>query len=347
MDSFYNKSINKNKIYNLILMALISTTIGCGDTDKEDEIMSSENTDNIDQNNTDLETLEQEILEFGNVSLTSGYTRTYTFTKRVGYRYTICVETLNGNADLYTHYDSVISLNNYQYRSINTGLRSDCVTVNSTQEGTYYIKVYANGANSSYNLRRTTSNSASAPNFLLGKLYRPACTNVTTSKYGPFNSPWGNASSSHNPFFNDLNSSGHRNYIHTGTDYSCAPNTNIKAICTGTVKKLGNLGNGWGYYVVQECPITYNNNTYYITVAYDHLNNAGRPSVGATLTANSTSVGSIYDMTYTGEVDHLHLGICTNRYSDQNCTTLHAGAVHDNSFPVSGFINPDNSAIYR
>lgn len=285
------------------------------------------------------------------MSVVPGEYKHYTFNKIANYRYTICINVPTGDADLYGHYTGYPTYNNYQFASVNGDDEDDdCISFDATSNGPYYISVYGfDGEGSEYVYRMTSSPKTSAPAYLSESLNWPVntCTSVTSSKYGPFNSPWGNAIGDANPFFPE-----HQNWLHSGTDIACPPSTTVRAACAGPVKGLGNLGsdilNGvtyyWGYYVLQEC--TLNGST--VTIVYDHLKSAGRPALNANLAVDAV-VGTIYDISYPGEVDHLHFGICKGNYATCYTNAMYkanAGAMPDTAF--SGLlIDPHNAAIYN
>jgi len=265
----------------------------------------------------------------------------YSFQKTAGWRYTICIDAIKGDADLFGHHTGDPTKDNWQFASEHLGTRSDCISFTASSAGTYYISVYGRAGTASFTLRRTSSDNAYVPDYLRGQLKRPNSCLTTIDWYGPFNSPWGNPV--FDPFYN-----GHKNYIHNGVDYVCSAGTTVKAVCTGPVKAAGDLGsdvyNGatywWGKYVVQECSI----NGQKVTIAYDHLNAAGLPVVGADLTKGQSVVGTIVDLTLTGEQDHLHLGICAGPHS--SCGKLQRGASPDVSFPPALFINADAPSLW-
>lgn len=164
---------------------------------------------------------------------------------------------------------------------------------------------------------------------------------MTFPKYGPFNSPWGNPS--FDPFFG-----GHQNYVHNGVDYECAPGTPVKAACSGTIKKVGDLGFDtvagttywWGKYALHECIV----NGSKVTLAYDHLATAGLVVQGADV-ALGQALGAVYDLSYPGEKDHLHFGVCAGDFSACN-GVAQAGAAPDTQF-AGLMINADAPAIYQ
>jgi murein DD-endopeptidase MepM/ murein hydrolase activator NlpD len=284
------------------------------------------------------------VVQNGNVA--AGAYAHYSFAKVANYRYTVCINVSLGNADLYGHYTGYPTTVSYQFRSMNAGTEDDCFSFNSTSAGTYYVSIHGNGAASNFSYRVTASPRFQTPGYLSHSLQWPvACNTYTSSTYGPFNSPWGNASGNPNltPFFPD-----HRNWLHNGIDIACAPSTQVVAACSGVIKKKGNLGSDtindvdyqWGWYAVQECQV----NDSFVTIAYDHLNSNSIPAEGENVGAGQP-IGTIYNLSYPGEQDHLHFGICTGSYNTCG-TTPQNGAMPDTSF--SGLmINPDNGNLYE
>jgi hypothetical protein len=72
-----------------------------------------------------------------------------------------------------------------------------------------------------------------------------------------------------------------------------------------------------------------------LTIAYDHLNNEGRPKEKDFIKGGAL-IGTVYDLdpAIKGEKDHLHFGICRG----VGCNPQ-VGAVTQSNFPGS-FINP-------
>jgi hypothetical protein len=276
----------------------------------------------------------------------------HTFNKVANYRYTVCINVTSGDADLYGSYLPNPTNQTYQYKSDNGGEKDDCISFDSTSNGPYYVRVHgwAEGI-SNYVYRVTSSPKTSIPAYLNESLNWPVdtCKTLTSAKYGPFNSPWGNANTVANPFF-----PGHQNYLHNGTDIACPAGRAVLAACTGPIKRVGNLGddvvNGvtyyYGAYVQQECVV--NGTT--VTIVYDHLNFNNLPAVNA-VRNTLDPIGTVYDIAYPGEVDHLHFGICkgnnaTCYVAGDGTFKAIAGAMPDTLF--SGvMVDPYNAAIYN
>lgn len=261
----------------------------------------------------------------------------YTFTKTAGWRYTVCVESTDGDVDLYGHYAGPPSTTSYQYGSINTPSdtkgRHDCIAFTATSGGTYYIGVYGfDNDVSTFRYNRSSSNNNVVPSYLQGQLKRPnGCTTPAIAKYSPFNSPWGNPS--YDPFYEGTN-----NYIHNGVDFACAPGTTVRAVCGGTVT-TGQLSGSWGYYAKQECSFGGNK----VTIAYDHLQASGLATSGVYVAAGGT-IGKIVDLTLSGEPDHLHLGICTSSLA--NCSSLQSGAHKLAAGMPANYISAEASGLW-
>lgn len=322
-----------------VLMAWIvaCVTLGCDDPiDDETPI--------------DDDASEEAVSERGTTDPTNGASvyvgakqwKQYSFTKAAGGRYTVCVESTDGDVDLYGHYAGPPSTSNYQYRSTETPSgaegRHDCMVFNSTQGGTYYIGVYGYDSDgSTFRYDRSSSSNNVVPGYLAGKLKRPNnCTTPADTRFSPFNSPWGNPS--HDPFYD-----GYTRYIHNGVDFACSAGTTVRAVCSGTITQVGDLGytgsDWWGKYVKQECSF----NGTKVTIAYDHLKSTGLPGVGNYVTAG-TAIGSIVDLTLSGEPDHLHLGICTS--SAANCSSLQGGAHKMTAGMPANYISADAPGLW-
>ena len=96
----------------------------------------------------------------------------------------------------------------------------------------------------------------------------------------------------------------HQPYKHLGLDIAASAYSYVNAIADGVVKRVGSYGTGAGWYVVVE-----SGNTKKWTTVYGHLNDQGRPSVNTNVYAGTSFVGTVYDMTDSGDTPHLHLGI--------------------------------------
>lgn len=325
----------KTKMFVMLSVAIAH--VACGEFESETPELDRE----LSDGDGDSFATKGEGLVTASGSVTQGQYAQYSFTKVAGWSYTICIDVSSGDADLYGDFAGPPTTSQFQYRSWNVGLKSDCISFYAAQGGTYYVAVYGFAAgSSSYTYRRSSSDNATIPSYLSAQLRRPnTCTTLT--QYGPFNYPWGNPTFT--PFY-----TGYINYIHNGADFACAVGTAVKAVCTGRVKAVGNLGStmynnqsyAWGHYVVQEC--AFGNNT--VTIAYDHLNAAGLPATNAMLTAGQTEVGTIFDLSLPGEPDHLHLGVCANSWG--NCSGLQGGASQDTAFPPASYLNPNATALW-
>lgn len=265
----------------------------------------------------------------------------YTFAKFANNRYTVCITVQSGNADLYGDFEEDPPAEEHQFESNNKGNNKgdndDCFSFTATIDGPYYISVHGKEA-AEFNYWVFESYSLDVPGYLKEALRwpLPGCKEVTYPEYGPFNSPWGNPSEK--PFMKD-----HRNYIHDGVDIECAPGTEVKAACSGKIQ-TGWLGGPYGWYVLQECEFSNGR----VTVAYDHLTEA---SIKALESKNEVKVdepiGWVYDMSYPGEKDHLHLGVCTGPLEQCN------GVAQRGAEPYDKFNNrmidpgPQNVGLYN
>lgn len=312
--------------------------LACGGQEDEHE----------DDTNGDIGEISQPLLSTntGNGNVANGAYWRRQFQKTAGYRYTFCIYPTAGNPDLYGDFnpDPTSAAGDYQFRSINGGQRPDCIAFTAGAAGTYYLAVKGIAAGqSSFSWRITSNNNNSVPAYLAGQLRRPLAFNVTTPKYGPFNSPWGNGTAPNDPFFPDGFVAPSTGYYHNAVDLAAAPRTNVTAGCNGTVKRIGSSSadGRWGYYVVIECPI---GNQNWVTLAYVHLNQAGRPAENAPVVAGQTSMGTVFDMNVPGEMDHLHFAICTSTYAQ--CGAAHRGAKPATDASWTNMISPEAAGLY-
>lgn len=269
------------------------------------------------------------------ISVPSGSMISRSLYVMAGYRYTFCINTTVGNADIYGKTGSAPTKTNYQapYISTNIGTtKADCIWFTATASATFYIGIYGqySGASTAkYWYVGTPQNNV--PSGLSKALTWPLGNYKNqVNWWSEFNSPWGNPIAVNAPFF-----PGYTNIVHTGMDIYAPPTTTeVKAACSGTIKKAGSLGGNWGYFVSQECTI--NGTT--ISIAYNHINSAGRPADN-TWAVEGSKIGTIYDISETlepGEGDHLHFAICKGTYA--SCLPQ-SGATTQTNFP-GNFINP-------
>lgn len=256
-----------------------------------------------------------------------------------GYRYTFCVNTTSGNADIYGKTGSQPTTTNYQapYVSRNVGglHHADCIWFTADASATFYIGIYgASSGTSTAKYWYVGSAQANIPSgFSKGLTWPLGNYKDRVNWWSEFNSPWGNPQAVNAPFFAD---SANDTDIHKGMDVYAPPGTTVVTACSGTVKKNGFLGTGWGYYVVQEC--TKGSTT--LSIAYDHLESAGRPAENTPVTEGVTTIGKIYAIDTTlhaGEDHHLHLAICKGTYA--SCGSPQSGSMIQSSFP-GNYINP-------
>lgn len=266
----------------------------------------------------------------------------YEFPKYAGCKYTVVVKSNSGNADLYGHWTSSVSTTTKQFWSENTGLSYDYISFESTQTGVYYIAV--NGkANSFYSIYYV-QNSTGIPWQLNNQLVSPlgGTRQLTSSGYGPFGSVWGNEDQ--DPFI-----SGYNDYFHVGVDWIANYGDPVYAVADGIVKKVGNWGTNWGYYVTVE----HNVNGYVFTAVYGHLQSSGLPSSTSpnNVVYAGDQIGTICQVNVLGEVNHLHFTLHPGsaRKLDQNAGMIsrsHAGAVPYYIFPQD-FFNAGNVNLYQ
>lgn len=286
------------KIFFIVGMA------GCG-VDSFDE--SSEDED------IELTNEAAAAISYGTISTTQGVMKkAASFSVSNSMRYTTCLVPTQGDPDLYLKGGGWPSYSSYSSRSQNGGLTADCIWFDTVAIGPNQIQYfgvygYASGT-SSASLWSVSAKLIDVPASLANnKLTWPAGNYKSlVNSYSAFGSPWGNPVSPNIPFF-----PGSNGMIHSGVDISVPPNTTVTAACNGVVKLNGDAGaaQGWGYYSILEC------NSPKVTIGYVHLNNAGRPALGAISVGQS--MGTVLDMNVSGEGDHLHLNICVDSYD--NC----------------------------
>jgi murein DD-endopeptidase MepM/ murein hydrolase activator NlpD len=267
----------------------------------------------------------------------------FKFTGTAGYRYSVCVNTTTttGNADLYGSTSADVSRTKYSAKSASSGTEDECIFIPSSSPVIYYFAVYGYKA-SNFQIYVIGSKIKNVPTYMKFKLRCPVddglrpslCgTPPTTSKYGPFGSPWGNADDG--PFF-----TGSQNHFHNGVDYPFAAGTQIRAVYKGTVVKTGDLGlahdgNSWGKYIVVQHSI--DGNTF--TSAYLHLSGL---TVAEGAVSRGQVLGKVADISVAGEVDHLHFTIHTGAYRSSTPKSQQ-GSILYSSWQTYGtvFINPD------
>jgi|GEM_PF-5284689 len=112
---------------------------------------------------------------------------------------------------------------------------------------------------------------------------------------------------------------------HTGLDLPAPKGTKVYAAKSGRVSRKGDLGNGWGTYVI----VSHDNNTW--TTCYLHVRHS--LSVGDTV-SEGDKIGTVY-------LDHLHFGIRkapTSAISPKGALPASSGA-DDPKFPEY-FVDP-------
>ncbi len=347
----------ENKVSRAIRACMVGGAVmavlnGCGaDMDGEEDF------------GEDIGETSQELSKYSNLTAAKGEMRRARFYKTLGRRYTVCINPKEGDPDLYGHYTGYPTTSTNQFKSKNGGLTSDCFSFNASSSGYYYLGMYGNSVGPSgyakADLWLTETPQAEVPSGFSKALTWPLPGyKSAVNRYSEFNSPWGNEMPGSTPFF-----AGSINKIHTGMDIYALRGTNVVAACDGYIRRKGFLDDyaldkpakSWGFFVGQEC--TKGGTT--ISIAYDHLNDAGRPSEGTYVTAG-TLIGTTFDINETnfpGEEDHLHLGICKGAYktpkNNAPCTP-HVGAVSRDEITYPSiamrFMNPwitTNPGIYK
>jgi hypothetical protein len=243
-------------------------------------------------------------------TVAKGEYKRYHFKKFPGLRQTFCATSTSGEVDVYSSWTP-----NPKIEKNGTTLSGDprfvatsdgsyeCISLDIEKDGILYVSVYGR-TSATFQPRIFTTRQDGNPEWLVGKLRwpLPSCGKITFPKYGPFNSPWGNACAGDDPFYSG---SVNAHKLHTAVDIACASKKEnvVRASCSGPVKTAKLLGKEWGSYLVQTCQIDKNHT---ISVAYVHIQNVTKKS---SLEAGDP-IGEIYPMTMKGELDHLHYAIC-------------------------------------
>ncbi|MCK5537856.1 MAG: PPC domain-containing protein, partial [Bacteroidales bacterium] len=76
-------------------------------------------------------------------SLSQGSYQNYSFDKLANYKYTINLDVLSGDCDLYGHHAGYPTTSDYHVMSDNSGSTDESVQFDSTADSKYYISVYA------------------------------------------------------------------------------------------------------------------------------------------------------------------------------------------------------------
>jgi len=257
------------------------------------------------------------------------------FYKYAGSKYVACIKTTYGDADLYGHWTSAVSkiYPYYQFKSEQGGLSYDCISFEAGQSGWYYLAVYGY-ASSNYQIYVVGAD-MSIPWYLEDELECPldvtypyACGQYTYEEFGPFGSTWGNPT--YDPFF-----TGSDDEFHVGFDYVADADDPVYAVADGYVQRSRNYGSPWGCYAA----INHVINGYTITAIYGHINCQGRVGEGTYVDAGD-QIGTIYEMTKPGELDHLHFSINTGTWYTTN------GALSFDDFP-GRFINAGQASLFQ
>ncbi len=218
------------------------------------------------------------------------------------------------------------------------------------EPGEYEIAIQNGEAASDHEIYVVAANSE-APNILHGKFTPPLeGMALTTEEYGHLGDPWGNSEEA--PYLKgpEGREDFYKKYFHLGADFIAAPGTPVCAVANGKVVKVGHSGDEWGYHVVVEHSFEgEDGESKIITVVYEHLQEEGRPELGAELKAGQ-KIGKIWDMNVPGEVPHLHL--CAHEgqmtTSSEEVIGSTAGAAHFRKLAVGlkRFINVADPKLY-
>lgn len=286
-------------------------------------------------------------------SVAEGAYARYKFPKSPGKRHTICARATTGQVDLYSAWFLGVSdeFNGYsalEQEAPGSGLRfiaksdeaSDCISIDVKKEGALVLAVFGREA-SEFELSVVTTELAGKP--ALDQLLTwptPHCGRVTYEKYGPFNSPWGNACASNEPYFEWLAGAPH---IHNAVDVACGQGNPVLAACDGQIVRVNSAGPIWGSWIGLKCDHDD------LSIAYTHVKSIVKEK--ATVKQGQV-IGSIYDLDVAGELDHLHFALCTGPFDECRPGTV-PSAVEFGDRVRSGapvkFYNPDchtNPGLY-
>jgi len=79
---------------------------------------------------------------YGSTSLNKGSYKNYSFDKLANYEYTVDLDVVSGDCDLYGHHSGFPTKDNYQFKSTNNIGIDEKIQFNSTQNSQYYLSVY-------------------------------------------------------------------------------------------------------------------------------------------------------------------------------------------------------------
>lgn len=269
----------------------------------------------------------------------SGESLGYAIQTQNRHHYTVCIAPTAGDPDLYgrlMHDGVIFAVESSANRGIWIGQgvpRRDCITFESEVSGVIEvtINVVEDFAGDLYFVGTPYDD---VPAGFEEALISPLDNlQLTSPKWGPFGSPWGNDLPEHEPF-SDID---HDGFLHGGTDMAAPSGTPVKAACSGLIRRNGMLDDDmpskWGGYTILECVSPVNGAI--ITLAYDHLKPESVLSVG-TVVNQGDIIGQVYTMLMPGEEDHLHFTICKEGNYD-SCAAVsqqpQRGSLHYEDFP--------------
>lgn len=215
----------------------------------------------------------------------------------------------------------------------------DAFSVDATIDGNFFVLVDGVAAlDNYYTLRIVESKIADAPGQVTGLAW-PLDGFYTPTKYGKFNTTWGNEI--YDPYYygegfeirpDDEGIESPRYMIHDGVDIAAPPGTPVTAVCDGEVLHVGDLGKdeqnfAWHEYVIQKCTDIPN-----LTIAYGHID----PAVAVGKVKTGDLIGEIKTLALPGEPEHLHLGLCLGPWNGElEMCEPQRGASRDKWFPYT------------
>lgn len=318
------------------------------------------------KNAVELPALEPGLFKRSNLHVNANDYARFKFSKRKGYRHTICATPKTGSIDIYSFWSPGASImyNGQVATEDETGdpfagsrfvavsdSPRECIALNIDKDGgTLFVAVHGVKA-ADFDLMILTTEAAGQPP-LASKLSwpTPECGRITYEKYGPFNSPWGNACPGQDPMFSTVLNGATK--IHNAVDIYCPTDDGMKqrpvvASCTGTIKRIGFGGTDWGNFINQECE-TLGLSLTYMHVdpnSFDQVENPSGIKVGEGVNKGDL-LGYVFDMNKEGEQDHLHFAVCAGDYDQcqsQSVLTAEELGPKVEANATTKFINPDCS----
>lgn len=268
----------------------------------------------------------QPVQAFGDIEIAKGEMKILTVPVCKSYRYTACTQDVTGNPDLYgasyeptphkfeqKSTENIMTVSDPEGGSLDLP-RPDCITF-EPQGPMYYVGVFGSSELSRTNIWLTGSKLDYVPKGFEKSLvwFADSCTGLTTSEYGPFNTPWGNAGDLDRPFFD-----GYPHYLHGGTDYACPSNTEVKAMCDGFIADSDDAGGDWGWHTVLEC----HNNGQALALSFIHLQKESVLPIGTKVQAGDV-IGKVFALKAAGEMEHVHITACNASHDDCEAAGFH------------------------